>query len=171
MYARALWRQGGHAKAWFSSVVQFPLLESRLDPSSAQAIRNKDSNLPSYDLAAQKRAQLLTKKPTKRSDKMSVYERLELLKDPGTTPLLLSVTAGHKLPYGSVDTAATVTALVRVAGELCVVSANDWTIKGGTVYPITLKKQLRAQEISMQNRLPFIFVVDSGGAFLPLQVT
>lgn len=58
----------------------------------------------------------------------------------------------------------------RVSGRLCMVFANDGAFKGGTSYPITVRKQLRAQEIAQQNRLPCIYVVDSGGAFLPLQV-
>ena len=74
------------------------------------------------------------------------------------------------MPYGDVYNASNAVAVVKVAGETCVVSANDWTIKGGTVYPVSLKKQLRAQEIAMENRLPCIYLVDSGGAFLPLQV-
>lgn len=153
----------------------FPVLESTFDSSSAQGEANKNGNLPLYQAAMDTRAQVLeagAKKPTKGpQQKLSVYDRIAHLKDPGSSWLLLSVTAGLRVPYGSVVTGATVTALVRVEGELCVVSANDWTIKGGTVYPVTLKKQLRAQEISMINRLPFIFVVDSGGAFLPLQVS
>ena len=158
-----------------SSGALYPVLESTFDWSSSQAATNRTTNLTRYKLALETRTQVLetgAKKPQKGSQlqKSSVYERLEYLKDPGTNSLLLSVTAGQRLPYGSVVTGATVTALVRVAGEVCVVSANDWTIKGGTVYPVTLKKQLRAQEIAMMNRLPFIFVVDSGGAFLPLQV-
>lgn len=153
----------------------FPVLESTFDASSEQALANKNSNLPHYQHSLDTRAHVLSaaaKKPPRGSQqqKLSVYERIELLKDPGSNPLLLSITAGLRLPYGSVVTGAIVTALVSVAGELCVICANDWTIKGGTVYPVTLKKQLRAQEVAMRNRLPFIFIVDSGGAFLPLQV-
>lgn len=58
----------------------------------------------------------------------------------------------------------------RISGLWCVFIANDATVKGGTAYPITVKKQLRAQEIAIQNRLPCVYLVDSGGAFLPLQV-
>lgn len=58
----------------------------------------------------------------------------------------------------------------RISGLWCVVIANDATVKGGTAYPITVKKQLRAQEVAIQNRLPCVYLVDSGGAFLPLQV-
>ncbi|EDO46912.1 predicted protein, partial [Nematostella vectensis] len=62
-----------------------------------------------------------------------------------------------------------VSGIGRVSGNLCVILANDATVKAGTLYPIGVKKQLRAQEIAEQNRLPLIFLVDSGGAFLPLQ--
>lgn len=153
----------------------FPVLKSTFDASSEQAAYNRDSNLPHYHHALDTRAHVLSagrKKPSRgeQEQKLSVYERIELLQDAGSSLLLLSITAGLSVPYGSVVTGGTVTGLVRIAGELCVVSANDWTIKGGTVYPITLKKQLRAQEVAMRNRLPFIFLVDSGGAFLPLQV-
>lgn len=58
----------------------------------------------------------------------------------------------------------------RINGLWCVLIANDATVKGGTAYPITVKKQLRAQEVAIQNRLPCVYLVDSGGAFLPLQV-
>lgn len=59
----------------------------------------------------------------------------------------------------------------RINGLWCVFIANDATVKGGTAYPITVKKQLRAQEVALQNRLPCVYLVDSGGAFLPLQVS
>ena len=59
----------------------------------------------------------------------------------------------------------------KIHGKYCMIIANDGTVKGGTVYPITLKKQLRAQEIAQQNRIPCVYAVDSGGAFLPLQVS
>ena len=158
-----------------SSGVLYPVFESIFDLTSSQAATNRTTNMTRYKQALDVRTHVLetgAKKPQRGSQlqKSSVYERIEYLKDPGTSPLLLSVTAGQRLPYGSVVTGATVTALVRVAGEVCVVSANDWTIKGGTVFPVTVRKQLRAQEIAMMNRLPLIFIVDSGGAFLPLQV-
>ena len=59
----------------------------------------------------------------------------------------------------------------QVSGKLCFITANDGTVKGGTMFPVTVKKNLRAQEIAQQNRLPCIYIVDSGGAFLPLQVS
>ena len=124
-----------------SSGALYPVLESTFDWSSSQAATNRTTNLTRYKLALETRTQVLetgAKKPQKGSQlqKSSVYERLEYLKDPGTNSLLLSVTAGQRLPYGSVVTGATVTALVRVAGEVCVVSANDWTIKSANDWTI-----------------------------------
>src|SRR3546814_1242134 len=71
--------------------------------------------------------------------------------------------------YGDVPSAGIVTGLGMVSGRLCVIIANDATVKGGTYYPITVKKHLRAQEIARANKLPVISLVDSGGAFLPMQ--
>lgn len=98
-------------------------------------------------------------------------ERLRLLVDEGSPFLELSVTAGHELEYGSVPCGGSITGIGRVSGVLCVLSATEATVKGGSVYPISLKKQLRAQEIALQNGLPILYLTDSGGAFLPLQVT
>ena len=102
--------------------------------------------------------------------KLNVRHRLELLADKGSEILELGLLAGFGLPYGDVPSAGNVVCVVDISGEKCVVSANDWTVKGGCSFPITLKKQLRAQEIAFQNHLPCIYLVDSGGAFLPLQV-
>ena len=102
--------------------------------------------------------------------KLTVGERLRLLVDPGSEILEIGTLAGLDMPYGDVCHGNNIVCVVRVCGEVCVVSANDWTFKGGTAYPISIKKQLRAQEIALTNRLPCIYFVDSGGAFLPLQV-
>ena len=107
---------------------------------------------------------------TKRNKKLLVRDRLRRLLDEGTDFLELSQLAGLDLEYGDVPCAGIVIGIGQISGQLCVVVANDATIKGGTIYPITLKKQLRAQEIADANRLPCIYLVDSGGAFLPLQV-
>ena len=101
--------------------------------------------------------------------KLTVPERLALLADRGSEVLELSLLAGLGLPYGDIPAAGNTVAVVSVSGELCVVMANDWTVKGGTSYPISVKKHLRGQEIAMQNHLPCLYLVDSGGAFLPLQ--
>lgn len=106
---------------------------------------------------------------TKRNKKLLVRERLSKLLDDGTDFLELSQFAGLDLEYGNVPSAGVVSGIGQVAGQLCVIVANDATVKGGTIYPIAVKKQLRAQEIAEVNKLPCIFLMDSGGAFLPLQ--
>jgi 3-methylcrotonyl-CoA carboxylase beta subunit len=101
--------------------------------------------------------------------KLPVRDRIELLLDPGTAFLELSPLAAYGMYDGRVPAAGIVTGIGRVSGREVVIVANDATVKGGTYYPITVKKHLRAQEIAEQNRLPCIYLVDSGGAFLPLQ--
>ena len=101
--------------------------------------------------------------------KMLARERVDLLLDPGTAFLELSPLAAHGLYGGDVHSASIVTGVGRIAGRECIVVANDATIKGGTYYPMTVKKHLRAQDIARQNNLPCVYMVDSGGAFLPMQ--
>ncbi|XP_069794517.1 probable methylcrotonoyl-CoA carboxylase beta chain, mitochondrial isoform X2 [Narcine bancroftii] len=105
---------------------------------------------------------------TQRNEKLLVRERLRLLLDKEEI-LELSPFAGLGMPYGDIPAAGCLTGIGKVSGVWSVFIANDATVKGGTVYPVTVKKQLRAQDIAMQNRLPCIYLVDSGGAFLPLQ--
>jgi 3-methylcrotonyl-CoA carboxylase beta subunit len=101
--------------------------------------------------------------------KLLVRERIDLLLDPGAAFLELSPLAAYDMYGGEVPGAGIVTGIGRVSGCLCVIVANDATVKGGTYYPISVKKHLRAQEIAAENQLPCIYLVDSGGAFLPLQ--
>ncbi|MBV9533742.1 MAG: methylcrotonoyl-CoA carboxylase [Bradyrhizobium sp.] len=101
--------------------------------------------------------------------KMLARERVDLLVDPGTAFLELSPLAAYGLYGGDVHSASIVTGVGRISGRECVIVANDATIKGGTYYPMTVKKHLRAQDIARQNNLPCIYMVDSGGAFLPMQ--
>src|SRR5215216_1585811 len=101
--------------------------------------------------------------------KLPVRERIERLLDPGTAFLELSPLAAFGIYDGRVPAAGIVTGIGRVSGREVMVVANDATVKGGTYYPMTVKKHLRAQEIAEQNYLPCIYLVDSGGAFLPLQ--
>src|SRR6516162_9849092 len=101
--------------------------------------------------------------------KLLVRERIRLLLDPETRFLEFSALAAHGMYGGEVPCGGIVTGLGRVSGRDCVVVANDATVKGGTYYPITVKKHLRAQDIARENHLPCIYLVDSGGAFLPLQ--
>src|SRR5512137_1601531 len=101
--------------------------------------------------------------------KLLPRERIRQLLDVGAPFLELSQLAAHGMYGGEVPSAGILTGIGRVAGREVVVVANDATVKGGTYYPITVKKHLRAQEIAQQNRLPCIYLVDSGGANLPNQ--
>jgi len=101
--------------------------------------------------------------------KLLPRDRVDRLLDPGSPFLELSPLAAGGMYDGDAPGAGIITGIGRVAGRECVIVANDATVKGGTYYPITVKKHLRAQEIALQNRLPCIYLVDSGGAFLPLQ--
>jgi 3-methylcrotonyl-CoA carboxylase beta subunit len=96
-------------------------------------------------------------------------ERVDWLLDAGSPFLELSPLAAHGLYGGEVPAAGIVTGIGRISGRECVVVVNDPTVKGGTYYPLTVKKHLRAQEIAAQNRLPCVYLVESGGAFLPAQ--
>ncbi|XP_014072077.1 methylcrotonoyl-CoA carboxylase beta chain, mitochondrial [Salmo salar] len=108
------------------------------------------------------------KRHTQRNKKMLVTDRLRLLFDDGYY-FELSPFAGMGLPYGDIPSAGCLTGIGKINGLWCVFIANDATVSGGTAYPITVKKQLRAQDVAIQNRLPCVYLVDSGGAFLPLQ--
>jgi 3-methylcrotonyl-CoA carboxylase beta subunit len=101
--------------------------------------------------------------------KLLVRDRVDRLLDPGAPFLELSPLAATGMYDHEVPAAGIVTGVGRVSGRECVVIANDATVKGGTYYPITVKKHLRAQEIARANRLPCVYLVDSGGAFLPMQ--
>ncbi len=101
--------------------------------------------------------------------KLFVRERVERLLDPGTAFLELSPLAAHGMYDDGVPAAGMVTGIGTVQGRTVLVVANDATVKGGTYLPMTVKKHLRAQEIALANRLPCVYLVDSGGAFLPMQ--
>ena len=101
--------------------------------------------------------------------KLLVRERVERLLDAGSPLLELSPLAAHGLYDGAAPGAGIVTGIGRVHGREVMVVANDATVKGGAYFPMTVKKHLRAQEIALANRLPCVYLVDSGGAYLPLQ--
>jgi acetyl-CoA carboxylase carboxyltransferase component len=101
--------------------------------------------------------------------KLLARERIERLLDPGTPFLEVAALAAHGMYDGAAPSAGIVTGIGRVRGREVMVVANDATVKGGTYFPLTVKKHLRAQEIAEENRLPCVYLVDSGGAFLPLQ--
>ncbi len=96
-------------------------------------------------------------------------ERIRLLLDPGAPFLELSPLAGYGMYDGAVPAGGIITGIGRISGRECVVIANDATVKGGSYFPITVKKHLRAQEIALENHLPCLYLVDSGGANLPNQ--
>jgi 3-methylcrotonyl-CoA carboxylase beta subunit len=101
--------------------------------------------------------------------KLLPRDRIELLLDPGSDFLELSTLAGYELYEDEIPAGGIITGVGRIMGIDCMLVVNDATVKGGTYYPITVKKHLRAQKIAEQNRLPCIYLVDSGGAFLPKQ--
>ncbi|GAB3117253.1 carboxyl transferase domain-containing protein [Streptomyces calidiresistens] len=101
--------------------------------------------------------------------KLLPRDRVDTLLDPGSPFLELAPLAAHDMYGGDAPAAGVIAGIGRVSGRECVVVANDATVKGGTYYPMTVKKHLRAQEVALENRLPCLYLVDSGGAFLPLQ--
>ncbi|MBA2740668.1 MAG: methylcrotonoyl-CoA carboxylase [Actinobacteria bacterium] len=101
--------------------------------------------------------------------KLPARERIDRVVDPGSAFLELNALAAWDLYDGEAPSAGIVTGIGVVEGRQCVVVANDATVKGGSYFPLTVKKHLRAQEVALENRLPCIYLVDSGGAFLPLQ--
>jgi 3-methylcrotonyl-CoA carboxylase beta subunit len=101
--------------------------------------------------------------------KLLPRERVEQLLDPGTPFLEIGQLAAYGMYDGDAPAAGLIAGIGRIEGRECMVIANDATVKGGTYYPMTVKKHLRAQEIALQNHLPCLYLVDSGGAFLPRQ--
>src|SRR5580692_8063073 len=150
-------------------------LPSSIDPASADFARNAEAmRLQVADLrerlnqVAGGGGEASRVRHTSRG-KMLARERVDLLIDPGTAFLELSPLAAFGLYGGDVHSASIVTGVGRISGRECMIVANDATIKGGTYYPMTVKKHLRAQDIARQNNLPCVYMVDSGGAFLPMQ--
>jgi len=101
--------------------------------------------------------------------KLLPRERIDTLLDPGSPFLELSPLAAHGMYQNEIASGGMVAGIGSISGRECVIVANDATVKGGTYYPITVKKHLRAQEVARENRLPCVYLVDSGGAFLPMQ--
>src|SRR6476620_2496741 len=179
---------GAHAPGTAARVVRFPtaaayhrampVLRSRLDPGADDVRANHDAMAALVaDLRARQAA--IADRGAGGDDrsierhrergKLPVRERIDRLLDPGTAFLELSPLAATGLYDDDAPGAGIVTGIGRIEGTTCVVVANDATVKGGTYYPMTVKKHLRAQEIALENRLPCVYLVDSGGAFLPLQ--
>src|ERR1700747_1629627 len=150
-------------------------LHSTIDPASSDFARNAEAMRAlvvelreKLDQVAGGGGEASRIRHTSRG-KMLARERVDLLIDPGTAFLELSPLAAYGLYGGDVHSASIITGVGRVMGRECMIVANDATIKGGTYYPMTVKKHLRAQDIARQNNLPCIYMVDSGGAFLPQQ--
>ena len=101
--------------------------------------------------------------------KLLPRERLDALLDDGSPFLELSQLAAHKVYDDDVPAAGIITGIGRISGQECMIFVNDATVKGGTYYPLTVKKQDRAQRIAAENNLPCVYLVDSGGAYLPMQ--
>ena len=152
----------------------YPILESVHDPHAPSAAANRAAM---EAVVADLRAKVTTAAkggPEKAQQKhlgrgkMLPRHRVERLLDPGTPFLELSPLAAQDMYNNDAPGAGIITGLGRVSGTLCVIVCNDATVKGGTYYPMTVKKHVRAQEVARQNNLPCIYLVDSGGAFLPL---
>jgi 3-methylcrotonyl-CoA carboxylase beta subunit len=150
-------------------------LESLIDKNSATFKANRDRM---QKLVAELRSRVAVAREGggpkyvqrhREQGKMPVRERIERLIDPGTFFLELSPLAALNVYEDETPGAGIVTGIGRVSGRDVVIVANDATVKGGTYYPLTVKKHLRAQQIALENRLPCVYLVDSGGAFLPLQ--
>ncbi|NML15443.1 carboxyl transferase domain-containing protein [Azohydromonas caseinilytica] len=150
-------------------------LDSRIDPRSAEFKANADAMRTLVEdlrqqaaQAAQGGGEAARAKHTARG-KLLPRERVDQLLDPGSPFLEIGQLAAHGMYNGDAPSAGLIAGIGRVQGVECMVVANDATVKGGTYYPMTVKKHLRAQEIAQANRLPCIYLVDSGGAFLPKQ--
>jgi 3-methylcrotonyl-CoA carboxylase beta subunit len=155
-----------------------PVLRSRLDPASPEVHANHDSMAALVADLRERQAAVAgrgaggdDRSITRHRErgKLPVRERIDRLIDPGTAFLELSPLAATGVYEDDAPSAGIVTGIGTVEGTRVVVIANDATVKGGTYYPLTVKKHLRAQEIALENRLPCVYLVDSGGAFLPLQ--
>src|SRR2546429_3183004 len=150
-------------------------LHSTIDPTSSEFTRNADvmpglgAELPEKLKSVSGGGGEVSRKRHTSRGKMRARERVDLLVDPGTAFLELSPLAANAIYGGAVHSASVITGVGRISGRECVIVANDATIKGGTYYPMTVKKHLRAQDIARQNNLPCVYMVDSGGAFLPMQ--
>jgi 3-methylcrotonyl-CoA carboxylase beta subunit len=152
-----------------------PQIETKLNPRSEDFKTNADAMQRLVDdlkakveQIAQGGGEAARAKHTARG-KLLPRDRVQQLLDPGTPFLEFSQLAAYEMYDGAAPSAGIITGIGRVAGIECVIVCNDATVKGGTYYPMTVKKHLRAQEIAEQNNLPCIYLVDSGGANLPNQ--
>jgi len=151
------------------------VLDSHVNPSDPTFQSNRDrmeqlvAELKERLLAAREGGGAKYVERHREQGKLPVRDRIDRLLDPGSPFLELSPLAAFDMYDGDAPGAGLVTGIGRVSGREVIVVANDATVKGGTYFPITVKKHVRAQDIALQNRLPCVYLVDSGGAFLPLQ--
>jgi len=151
------------------------VIETQIDPRSDQFRANHDRLTALVAGLRQRLAQVKegggerAMQRHRDQGKMPVRERVDTLLDPGSPFLELSPLAAWDLYDNDAPAAGILTGIGRVSGREVLIVANDATVKGGTYYPITVRKHLRAQEVALHNRLPCVYLVDSGGAFLPLQ--
>ncbi len=152
-----------------------PVIKSNIIIGSEEYKNNKAAMTLNIDALTNKLNMIReggSEKARKRQEeqgKLLVRDRINHLLDPGSPFLELSALAGYKLYKDEIPAAGIITGIGQVNGQECMIVANDPSVKGGTYYPITVKKHLRAQEIAEANQLPCIYLVDSGGAFLPKQ--
>ncbi|CDZ93964.1 carboxyl transferase domain-containing protein [Pseudomonas saudiphocaensis] len=151
------------------------ILQSQINSRSPEFASNREAMLAQLDAlrellqrVAEGGGAAAQQRHTSRG-KLLVRERIDALLDPGSAFLELSPLAAHEVYGEEVSAAGVVTGIGRVEGIECMIIANDATVKGGTYYPLTVKKHLRAQNVAQENRLPCIYLVDSGGANLPRQ--
>ena len=152
-----------------------PVIKTKVDRNSEEFVKNREANEAlAQDLRAL-REQVLLGGPERSRDrhiergKLLPRDRILTLLDDGSPFLEIGQLAAHGVYDESVPAAGLIAGIGRIHDVHCMVVANDATVKGGTYYPLTVKKHLRAQEIAEQNYLPCIYLVDSGGAFLPRQ--
>ena len=150
-----------------------PTLTTKLDRESAEAKARFAHNKELADDLRAKVAEAALGGPEKHRErhlargKLLPRERVERLLDPGSPFLEIGQLAANGMYEGDVNGASMIAGIGRVSGRQVMIAANDPTVKGGSYYPLTVKKHLRAQEIAQENRLPCIYLVDSGGANLP----
>jgi 3-methylcrotonyl-CoA carboxylase beta subunit len=155
--------------------VQATTLTSAVDPAAAAAVRNTEAHTALVADLRQRLAIARLGGPARARDrhvergKLLPRDRVDALVDPSSPFLELSPLAAAGMYSPEAPAAGIITGIGRVAGRECVIIANDATVKGGTYFPMTVKKHLRAQEVALHNRLPCLYLVDSGGAYLPEQ--
>ncbi len=151
------------------------VLKSTLNAGSESFRANAEAMRAQLDQVQQRFAQIVrggsesSRQKHLARGKLMVRDRIDALLDPGSPFLEIAPFAATGMYEDAVPCAGMVAGIGRIEGVECVIVANDATVKGGTYYPITVKKHLRAQEIARENRLPCVYLVDSGGAFLPMQ--